>query len=153
MRPPPSVVVADAAILIAAARGKTSGAIVAASRHATLATTDRALTEARRKIELGIKRPDLLPALDRLGRAINVSPVSMFDPGVVLDAQAALRDGPASRNESVDDAHLLTLAWGLDADLWSTDRDFAGVGVAWSTPNLMRAFARTMADRNEHGSV
>jgi predicted nucleic acid-binding protein len=37
---------------------------------------------------------------------------------------------------------LLALAWSLDADIWTTDRDFAGTGVAsWSTPNLIRELA------------
>jgi uncharacterized protein len=35
---------------------------------------------------------------------------------------------------------LLALAWSVDANLWTNDRDFAGTGVAsWSTPNLLRA--------------
>jgi hypothetical protein len=39
-------------------------------------------------------------------------------------------------------SHVLALAWTADADIWTTDRDFAGAGVAtWSTPNLMRALA------------
>jgi predicted nucleic acid-binding protein len=37
---------------------------------------------------------------------------------------------------------VLALAWSLDAEVWTTDRDFAGTGVAnWSTPNLIRALA------------
>jgi hypothetical protein len=41
-----------------------------------------------------------------------------------------------------EDAHILALAWAADADVRSTDRDYAGAGVAtWSTPNLMRALA------------
>jgi predicted nucleic acid-binding protein len=36
------------------------------------------------------------------------------------------------------DAHLLALAWIMDADLWTHDRDFAGTGwPAWSSHNLM----------------
>jgi len=53
-----------------------------------------------------------------------------------------LRDAVASRNGSVRDAHVLALAWSVDGDIWTTDRDFAGTGVAsWSTPNLMRGLA------------
>jgi hypothetical protein len=34
----------------------------------------------------------------------------------------------------------LALAWSAAADVWTTDRDFAGAGIpGWSTPNLMRA--------------
>jgi hypothetical protein len=36
--------------------------------------------------------------------------------------------------------YLLALAWSVETDVWTTDRDFAGAGIAtWSTPNLMRA--------------
>jgi len=42
----------------------------------------------------------------------------------------------------------LALAWSVEADVWTTDRDFAGAGIAsWSTPNLMRAFAEGARDR------
>ena len=59
-------------------------------------------------------------------------------------AKLALRDAVASRNGSTRDAHVLALAWSADADIWTTDRDFAGTGVAtWSTPNLMRSLTRT----------
>jgi PIN domain-containing protein len=34
---------------------------------------------------------------------------------------------------------VLAVAWSVEADVWTTDRDFAGTGIAtWSTPNLMR---------------
>jgi predicted nucleic acid-binding protein len=57
-------------------------------------------------------------------------------------AETTLRDAVASRNGSTRDAHVLALAQAADADIWTTDRDFAGAGVAtWSTPNLMRALA------------
>ena len=40
------------------------------------------------------------------------------------------------------DADVLALAWSVGADIWTTDRDFAGTGIAtWSTPNLMRGLA------------
>ena len=58
----------------------------------------------------------------------------------------ALEEAVPSRNGSTRDAHVLALAWCLDADIWTTDRDFAGTGVAtWSTPNLMRGFAASIA--------
>jgi PIN domain len=42
---------------------------------------------------------------------------------------------------------VLALARDIDADIWTTDRDFAGTGVAsWSTPNLLRVFATAQAD-------
>jgi predicted nucleic acid-binding protein len=57
-------------------------------------------------------------------------------------AEAALRDAVPSRNGSIRDAHVLALAWSVDGDVWTTDRDFAGTGVAtWSTRNLLSALA------------
>jgi hypothetical protein len=42
----------------------------------------------------------------------------------------------------------LALARIVKADVWTTDRDFAGAGIAsWSTPNLMRALAEGAQDR------
>ena len=38
----------------------------------------------------------------------------------------------------------MCLRWpsSVDGDVWKTDRDFAGTGVAtWSTPNLIRGLA------------
>ena len=63
-------------------------------------------------------------------------------------SEVALRDAVASRNGLIRDAHVLALAWSVDADIWTTDRDFAGTGVAtWSTPNLMRGLAEAANDR------
>ena len=42
---------------------------------------------------------------------------------------------------------VLALAWSADADVWTTDRDFAGTGIAtWSTANLMRALTGAASD-------
>lgn len=50
---------------------------------------------------------------------------------LVVDANTILSNG------SVRDAHILALAWTLDADIWSHDRDFAGTGwPSWSNGNL-----------------
>ena len=133
--------VVDAAILVAAARGRSSGALLQASDVLTLVTSDRALEEARRRIELGMKRPQLLPILDSLAAVMFVIPTDDLTHLVPV-AERRLRDAVASRNGSIRDAHVLALAWEADADIWTTDRDFAGAGVAtWSTPNLMRALA------------
>ena len=131
----------DAAILIAAARGRSSGAILAAAQMASLVTTDRAVAETRRRIEFGLKRPELQPIVDALVAEMTVVPVAALS-ALLPQAAIALADAVASRNGSVDDAHLLALAWSVDADIWTTDRDFAGAGVAsWSTPNLIRGLA------------
>ena len=141
MRPPAASLVVDASVLIAAVSGRSSSAIADAARRRSLLTTARALEEARRRLALGFKRPDLLIVLDQIVATMTVS--SMGDVERALPAAAeALRDAVPSRNGSTDDAHVLALAWLADADIWSPDRAFAGTGVAsWSTPNLMRALA------------
>ena len=46
----------------------------------------------------------------------------------------------------------MALARCVEADVWTTDRDFAGTGVAsWSTPNLMRGLARAARARMKVG--
>jgi predicted nucleic acid-binding protein len=141
MKAPSSTIVIDAAVLVAAARGRSSGAVLMAARAGALVTTDRVVHEARRRIELGLKRPDLLVILDALVAEMTVVPVAALTP-ILIRSEIVLRDAVASRNGSIKDAHVLALAWSVDADIWTTDRDFAGSGVAtWSTPNLIRGLA------------
>jgi predicted nucleic acid-binding protein len=141
MKPPSSTLVLDAAILISAVLGRSAGAIMFAQQAAVLVTTDRVVHEARRRLELGLKRPELLPLMDDLAAAITVVPAAALEP-IMPRCEEALRDAVASRNGSIRDAHVLALAWSIEGDIWTTDRDFAGAGVAtWSTPNLMRGFA------------
>jgi predicted nucleic acid-binding protein len=145
MRPPASTLVVDAAILISAALGRGSGALLHARQRAALVTTDRAVEEARRKIELGLRRPELLRAIDQLAGAITIAPVASLEP-LLAHAEDVLRDAVASRNGSTRDAHVLALAWSVEGDVWTADRDFAGTGVAtWSTPNLLRGLAAAAA--------
>jgi predicted nucleic acid-binding protein len=138
VRPPPTVLVVDAAILISALVGRSSGALFDVGQSVRLATTDRAVIEVSRRVGIGLNRPDLLPALSVLVADIEVAEVETLSS--LGEAAIALREAVASRNGSVADAHILALAWELNADIWSHDRDFAGTGVAtWSTVNLMRA--------------
>jgi predicted nucleic acid-binding protein len=147
MKPPSSTLVLDAAILISAAFGRSAGAIMAAQRAATLVTTDRVVAEVRRRVELGARRPELLEIIDALAALFTVVPVAALEP-LIAEAATALRDAVASRNGSTRDAHVLALAWSIEADIWSSDRDFAGTGVAsWSTVNLMRALAAASVRR------
>lgn len=141
MRAPSTTLITDAAILVAAVRGRSSGALLAAAGKVVLVTTDRVVQEARRRIVLGLKRPDLVDLLDELVALLTVVPVASLEP-VMARCEQTLRDAVPSRNGSRRDAHVLALAWSVEADVWTTDRDFAGTGVAtWSTPNLMRGFA------------
>ena len=111
-----------------------------------LVTTDRVVREARRRIELGLRRPELLAIIDGLLAEMTVVPVAALTP-VLAESEIALRDAVASRNGSIRDAHVLALARSVEADVWTTDRGFAGTGVAsWSTPNLMRGLAEAARD-------
>lgn len=147
MRPPSSTLVVDATVLVAAARGRSSGALLAAGRSAALVTTDRVVHEARRRIELGLRRPELLAIIDGLLAEMTVIPVAALTP-VLTESELALRDAVASRNGSIRDAHVLALARSVEADVWTADRDFDGTGVAtWSSPNLMRGLAKATTDQ------
>jgi PIN domain-containing protein len=82
-------------------------------------------------------RPELLDILDDLAKVFTIVPIASLET-LLPRCEESLRDAVPSRNGSVRDAHVLALARSVDADLWTTDRDFAGTGVAaWSTPNLM----------------
>ena len=147
MRAPSSILVIDAAVLVAAARGRSSGAMLEAARAAVLVTTDRVVHEGRRRVELGLKRPDLLAIIDALAAELTIVPVAALT-SILASSEVALRDAVPSRNGSTRDAHVLELAWSVEADVWTTDRDFAGTGIAtWSTPNLIRALAEGALDR------
>jgi predicted nucleic acid-binding protein len=140
MRAPATTLVLDAAILIAAVLGRSAGAIMLAQQEAVLVTTDRVVHEARRRLERGLKRPELLTLIDHLAACITVVPAAALEP-IFVRCEETLRDAVASRNGSIRDTHVLALAWSVEGDIWTTDRDFAGTGVAtWSTPNLMRGF-------------
>ncbi len=141
MRPPSSALVVDAAVLIAIVLGRSYGAFLTTGRERWLITTDRVVEEAKRRVGLGMGRPELLERLDALASMMSVIPLTRLAETTPA-AETGLRDAVASRNGSVRDAHVVALAWTADADIWTTDHDFAGAGVAtWSTPNLMRALA------------
>src|SRR5215472_14180543 len=114
MKAPSTTLIVDAAILVAAVRGRSSGALLRTAQSASLAVTDRAIHEARRRIALGLKRPELLEILDELAQALVVVPVASLEP-FLSDSEMVLRDAVPSRNGSSRDAHVLALAWSLDA--------------------------------------
>ena len=145
MRTPSAVLVVDAAVFIAALLGRNDSPILAAADSRALITTDRALEEVRRRVELGLRRPELLDTFDALTADIEVVELSSF-ASLIGSAEWALVNAVASRNGSMRDAHILALAWSAHADIWSHDRDFAGTGTAsWSTPNLLRALEESVA--------
>lgn len=143
MKAPSATLVLDAAVLISAVYGRSTGVLREVQRAAVLVTTDRVVHEARRRMELGLKRPELLALLDDLAALFTIVPLAALEP-LLAHSEVALRDAVPSRNGSTRDAHVLALAWSLDADIWTADRDFAGTGVAtWSTPNLIRGLAES----------
>jgi PIN domain len=122
-----------------AARGRSAPALLSVARHVALATTDRAVEEAIRRITFGMQQPDIAAAVPELFQDMTL--LAVADLGLLLPmAERALRYAAASRNGATGDAHLVALAWATAGDIWSTDRDFAGTGIAsWSTPNPLMA--------------
>jgi len=110
MRTPSPVLVIDAAILVAAARGRSSGAMLEAARAAALVTTDRVVHEARRRVELGLKRPDLLAVIDALAAELTIVPVAALAP-ILASSEVALRDAVPSRNGSTREAPRDAMYW------------------------------------------
>jgi predicted nucleic acid-binding protein len=141
MRRPASVLVVDAAILLAGAIGRNSASVLSVASRRTLITTARAVAESRRRIELGLRAPQFLLPLEQIVEPLTIAPAGALSAHIPA-AEKTLRASVASRNGSIADAHILACAWEADADIWSFDRDFAGTGVAsWSTANLLRALA------------
>jgi predicted nucleic acid-binding protein len=111
-----STLVLDAAILVSAVLGRSAGAVMLAQQAAVLVTTDRVVQEARRRLELGLKRPELLPLIDDLAASITVVPAAALEP-IMPRCEQTLRDAVASRNASIRDAHVLALAWSIEGDI------------------------------------
>jgi predicted nucleic acid-binding protein len=145
LRAPSDTLVLDAAVLISAALGKSAPVIGDVALVRMLVTTARVVEEVRGRISSGMRRPDILPAFERLLEEVTVVPLERLEL-FLSESGDCLRDAVASRNGSSADAHVLALAWEAAADIWSADRDFAGTGVAsWSTANLLRALAEAEA--------
>jgi hypothetical protein len=71
-----------------------------------LITTDRVIHEARRRIELGLRRPELLDVLDELAAVITIIPVAALE-ALLAQGELALRDAVPRRNGSIKDAHVV----------------------------------------------
>ena len=77
--------------------------------------------------------------IDLFLASIEIVPAERYG-NTLSAAEIALRNAVASRNGSERGAHVLALAWTLEADIWSHDRDFAGTGwPSWSSTNLLAA--------------
>lgn len=140
-RRPTKTLVVDANIVLSALRGRK-----------TLAHLDR-VRKIRALATSATAREEVYRVLSRLGGGAGEVELAdgifaMFEIADEQDAPrhaaaaAFLARAPASRTGSTADAHILALAWTLDADIWSHDRDFAGTGwPSWSSANLIDALA------------
>ena len=139
--PSPAIVV-DTNILVSAVLGSATGShLDRIASERSLITSEAAFDEASRVV--GHIRPQDLPVLEALLDLVTIVATDDVGPADLEEARTVLRNASASKNGSTDDAHILALAWTVDADLWSHDRDFAGTGwPSWSTANLMAAFPR-----------
>ena len=141
-RPPSSVLVVDANIVLSVVFGLRSRPVF----EAVLATR-ALLTSARVREEvLGtaahVGEPGAVEIATALLEMVTVVDASLYEDRLE-PAAAVLRHAVASRNGSIKDAHVLALAWTLDADIWSHDRDFAGTGwPSWSNANLRASLER-----------
>ena len=141
-RSPSGAIVVDANIILSAVRGRrTSYHIERVSGCRVLCTTDHAHEEVLRVLDKIDTRPESRAAVELAFKVLPAIAVERY--GASLDrAAASLSRAPASRTGSTADAHILALAWTLDADIWSHDRDFAGTGwPSWSSANLIDALA------------
>lgn len=143
MRKPSETLVVDANIILSAVLGFRARPLLEAVgvRRALVIST-----EASREVRHVLSRIDpdnqaLIEIASEILDAIEVVEEMRYNDGLGAAAQS-LRHAVGSRNGSVNDAHVLALAWTYDADIWSHDRDFAGTGwPSWSSANLATALA------------
>lgn len=141
-RSPSPRLVVDANIVLSALRGwKTLGYLRRISSRRDLCTTPEARAEVFRVLERIDPAPETRRSAERMFEKFPI--VGPDDYAALMPAAASrLARAPASANGSPRDAHILALAWTLDADIWSHDRDYAGTGwPSWSSANLVAALA------------
>lgn len=149
MRPrePSETLVVDANIVLSAVLGFRSRPLLERiSAKRALVISSEASLEIRHVLSrLDPDAPVLIDIADEVLEAIEVVEKVRYDDSLA-SAEQSLRRAVASRNGSVNDAHVLALAWTYDADIWSHDRDFAGTGwPSWSSANLAAALAEETA--------
>jgi predicted nucleic acid-binding protein len=148
-RSPSPILVVDANIVVSAVMGTRSGQAIAkvAAQH-ELTTSETTVDEIQAVIRrLLSQRPEAVELAKAYLAQIAIRPIEGAET-LIKEAALVLRDAVASRSGSTSDAHLLALAWALDADLWSHDRDFAGTGwPSWSSANLLAQIAADGTER------
>jgi predicted nucleic acid-binding protein len=149
-RSPSPVIVVDANIVLSVALGLRSRPVFEIIQaRCALVTSARARAEIRgRARSIGEGAGEAPAIAEMLLDVVTVADESLYADRL-RGASEVLRMATASRNGSTSDAHILALAWALDADVWSHDRDFAGTGwPSWSNANL-----RSGLERDARGSA
>lgn len=140
-RVPTALIVVDANVILSAVLGRrTKRMIVDIGARRRLVTSSIAEREVRLVAsDAARRRSGTEELLDGVLDEIEIVPAEHYRPGLLV-AEGVLRNAVASRNGNGRDAHVLSLAWALEADIWSHDRDFAGTGwPSWSSANLVAA--------------
>lgn len=143
MREPSETLVVDANIVLSAVLGFRSRPLLerTSARRALVISSEASLEVRHVLSRLDPDASVLIEIADEILEAIEVVETARYDDNLT-SAERSLRQAVASRNGSVNDAHVLALAWTYDADIWSHDRDFAGAGwPSWSSANLAAALA------------
>ncbi|WID96343.1 PIN domain-containing protein [Bosea vestrisii] len=141
MREPSETLVVDANIVLSAVLGFRSRPLLEriSARRALVISSEASLEVRHVLSRLDPGASVLIEIADEILEAIEVVETARYDDNLT-SAERSLRQAVASRNGSVNDAHVLALAWTYDADIWSHDRDFAGAGwPSWSSANLAAA--------------
>jgi len=143
MREPSETLVVDANIILSAVLGFRSRPLLEqiSARRALVISSEASLEVRHVLSRLDPDASVLIEIANEILEAIEVIETARYDDNLT-SAERGLRQAVASRNGSVNDAHILALAWTYDADIWSHDRDFAGTGwPSWSSANLAAALA------------
>lgn len=147
LRSPSRTLIVDANIVVSVAIGlRSRPAFNEVQARRSLWTSERACQEMLRRVSgLAGKVERASDVATQVLHLISIADERLYRARLD-EAEHVLRLAVPSRNGSVRDAHILALAWTLDADIWSHDRDFAGTGwPSWSNANLRAALARENA--------
>jgi predicted nucleic acid-binding protein len=148
-RAPAPILILDSNIILSVALGLPARPVFAdVQLHRALLTSFRAREEVLRIAEgLDQHAEEALAIASMLFEIVTVVEEALYLERLAAAAEA-LRLAVPSRNGSAKDAHILALAWTVDGDIWSHDRDFAGTGwPSWSSANLRSALG---AERGLH---
>lgn len=140
---PSEALVVDTNIILSAVLGfKSRPLLEKISAQRALITSVEVSDEVRRVlVRLDPDAPFLVEIADAILASIEVVEPARYGDNFP-SAEGRLRNAVPSGNGSINDTHILALAWTYDADIWSHDRDFAGTGwPSWSSANLAAVLA------------